>query len=105
MSNTLITEGGQGSIDITDTALHDFSSTPIGQIVVLEDSTGFSTVNMETRDDNTLAWGVSDQIAGTGTAPGFSTGHPKGEYITGVYNKQRFVAVQLSGGRVRCYFS
>lgn len=105
MSNTLISVGGQGSIDITDTALHDFSSTPVGQIEVLEDSTGFSTVNMETRDDSTLAWGVSDQIAGTGTAPGFSTGHPKGEYITGVYDKQRFVAVQLSGGRVRCYFS
>lgn len=105
MSNTLITEGGQGSIEITDTALHDFTSTPIGQIQVLEDSTGFTTVNMETRNDTTLAWSVSQQIAGTSIAPGFSTGHPKGEYITGKFDKQRFTAIQLSGGRIRVYFS
>ena len=105
MSNTLIQEGGQGSIDITDTALHDFSATPIGQIEVLEDSTDFETVNMQTRNMTTLAWSVSAQIAGTGTAPGFSTGHPKGEYITGRNDQQRFTAIKLSAGRVRCYFT
>lgn len=105
MGNTLIQEGGQGSIDITDTALHDFSATPVGQIEILEDSTGFDTVNMETRDVNTLLWSVSAQIAGTGTAPGFSTGHPKGEYITGINDRQRFVAIKLNAGRVRCYFT
>lgn len=105
MSNSLIQEGGQGSIDITDTALHNFPNTPIGQVEVLEDGTDFETVNMQTKNMTTLAWSVSAQIAGTGTAPGFDTGHPKGEFITGRNDQQRFTAIKLSAGRVRVYFT
>ena len=105
MSSTLRQEGGQGSQEITDTALHNFPDTPIGQVEVLEDGTDFDTVNMQTRNMVNLAWSVSAQIAGTGVAPGFSTGHPKGEYITGRNDQQRFTAIKLSAGRVRVYFT
>ena len=105
MSNTLIQEGGQGSERINDTALHNFPNKPIGQIEVLEDGTGFTTVNMQTKNATTLAFGVSAQIAGTTTVPTFGTNHQKGEFITGISGFQRFTAIQLSAGSIRVYFT
>ena len=104
MANTLIQEGGQGSERINDTALHNFPNNPIGQIEILEDGTGFTTVNMQTKNTTTLAFGVSAQIAGTTTAPSFGTSHQKGEFITGIFDEQRFTAIQLSAGSIRVYF-
>jgi len=105
MSNTLIQEGGQGSQRIDDTALHIFTNNPVGQVEILEDSTGFTTVNMQTKNATTLLFGVSEQIAGTTTNPTFGANHQKGEYITGVSGFQRFTAIRLSGGSVRVYFT
>ena len=109
MGNTLIQEGGQGSDRITDTALHDYSATPIGVVEILEDDTDFDTVNMQTRDnatpEDTQAWQASVQIAGTATAPGFGTGHKKGEFISGIFDTQRFIAIKLSAGSCRGYFT
>lgn len=103
--STLIQEGGQGSERISDTALHNFPTNPIGQIEILEDGTGFTTVNMQTKNTTTLEWSVSAQIAGTATAPTFGTAHKKGEFITGIFDQQRFTAIQLSAGSVRIYFT
>ncbi len=103
--STLIQEGGQGSQRINDTALHNFPNKPIGQIEILEDGTGFTTVNMQTKNTSTLAWAASAQIAGTATAPSFGTSHNKGEFITGIINQQRFTAIQLSAGSIRVYFT
>jgi len=105
MSNSMIIEGGQGSDRINDLALHDFSTTPVGQVEILEDGTGFTTVNMQTKDVNTLEYGVSAQIAGSGNAPNFGTSHQKGEYISLQYDRQRITAIRLSAGSVRVYFT
>ena len=105
MGNSLIPEGGQGSMRIDDTATHDLSATPVAQVEILEDNTGFDTVNMQTRDLSTLAWQASAQIAGTDTPPTFGTNHLKGEYISGINDTQRFTAIKLSGGSVRVYFA
>jgi len=101
MSNTLRATAGKGGGRITDTALH--TGLDIDQIVILEDSTGFTTVNMQTRNDSTLEWGTSQQIAGTTTEPHLGTGHKAQEYIALEFNEQRIVAIQLSGGSIRYY--
>jgi len=105
MSNTLIQEGGQGSDRINDTALHLFTTTRVGQVEILEDGTGFTTVNMQTKNATTLAFQASAQIAGSGNAPNFGTNHQKGEYIALQSDFQRITAIQLSAGSVRVYFT
>lgn len=105
MSNTLIQEGGQGSDRIDDTVFHDFTSTPVGQIEVLEDGTGFTTVQLQTKDSNTLAFGVDQQVAGTGNPPGLGASHQKGEYISLVADFERITGITLSAGSVRVYFT
>ena len=102
--STFIQEGGQGSERINDVALHTFPNNPIGQVEILEDGTDFVTVSMQTKNPTTLQWSVGAQIAGTGTAPTFDTGHQKGEYITGVFDHQRFTAIRLNAGSIRVYF-
>ncbi len=105
MSNTLILEGGQGSDRITDAVFHDFTNTPVGQVEILEDGTGFTTVQLQTKDANTLAYGVDQQVAGTGNSPGFGSNHEKGEYISLVSDFERVTGITLSMGKIRVYFT
>ncbi len=105
MSNTLILEGGQGSTTINDAVFHDLTSTPVGQIEVLEDSTDFTTVQLQTKDASTLAFGVAQQVAGVGTLPSFTTGHKKGEYISLRSDFERITGIALSEGSIRVYFT
>jgi len=94
----------QGGTKFNDTALH--TGLDVDIIEVLEDSTGFTTVNMQTKTTDTLAWAASAQMVGTGNAPLFeTTGHNKGELIEMRYNEQRVVAIQLLTGSVRVYNS
>ena len=103
--NTLIQEGGQGSQRINDTANYDFSGRPVGQIEILEDSTAFETVNMQTKNMTSLAWQASQQMVGTGLSPSFGSSHSKGEYISGIFDQQRFTWIKLSAGSIRVYFA
>ncbi len=105
MSNTLIQEGGQGSDRIDDAVFHDFTNTPVGQIEVLEDGTGFTTVLLQTKNPTTLAYGVGQQVAGSGNAPGFGSNHQKGEYIPLVFDFERVTGITLSAGSIRVYFT
>lgn len=105
MANSLILEGGQGSTTINDTVFHDLTTTPVGQIEVLEDSTDFTTVQLQTKDPNTLAFGVDEQVAGVGTLPSFTTGHRAGEYISLRAGFERITGIALASGRVRVYFT
>lgn len=98
----------QGGTKFNDTALHTGGDWDI--VEVLEDSTGFTTVNMQTKDTTggspTLAWAASVQMVGTTNAPLFeTTGHSKGELIRMRYNEQRVTAIQLLTGSVRVYNS
>lgn len=94
----------QGGIKINDTALHTGGDWDI--VEVLEDSTGFTTVNMETKDSTTLLFAASVQMVGTTNAPIFeTTNHSKGELIRMRYNEQRVTAIQLLTGSVRVYNS
>ena len=94
----------QGGIKISDTALH--TGLDVDIVEVLEDSTGFTTVNMQTKSTTTLQFGVSQQMVGTGNEPTFeTTGHNKGELIKMRYNEQRVTAIQLLTGSVRIYNS
>lgn len=105
MSNSLILEGGQGSNTITDTVFHDFTLTPVGQVEVLDDTTTFVTVQMQTKDSSTLLYGVDQQVAGTGNPPGFGSVHKKGEYISLVSDFERITGITLGAGSVRVYFT
>lgn len=105
----LITGGAQGSERINDIIYHNLSTTPVAQVEILEDDTDFVTVHMQTRDnatpENTQAWGVSQQIAGTTTPPIFGTGHVKGEFISTLIDTQRITGIRLSAGSIRIYFA
>lgn len=103
--NTLILEGGQGSNTITDTVFHDFTSTPVGQVEVLDDATTFTTVQLQTKDADTLAFSVDEQVAGSGDPPGFGSTHKKGEYISMKSGFERVTGITLGGGSVRVYFT
>lgn len=103
--NTLILEGGQGSDRIDDTVFHDFTSTPVGQIEVLEDGTGFTTVQLQTKNIPTLNFGADQQVAGTSNAPGLGSNHQKGEYISLVAGSERITGITLSAGSIRVYFT
>lgn len=105
MSNTLIVEGGQGSTIIKDTDFHDLTLTPVGQIEVLEDNTDFVTVQLQTKDPDTLNYGVDEQVAGVGTLPSFTTGHAAGEYISLKSDFERVTGIALSTGKIRIYFT
>ena len=105
MPNTLIQEGGQGSDRIDDAIYHNLATTPVGWVEILEDDTDFVTVHMQTKNVNTLQWGVSAQIAGTGTPPNFGTGHVKGEFISTLVEFQRIAGIALSAGSIRIYFT
>lgn len=104
MANTLILEGGQGSDRITDAVFHDLTNTPVGQIEILEDGTGFTTVQLQTKDAGTLLFGVDQQVAGTGNVPGFGSNHQKGEYISLVADFERITGITLGSGSIRIYF-
>lgn len=94
----------QGGIKISDTALH--TDLDVDTVEVLEDSTGFDTANMETKDDTTLEFQASVEMVSTGGEPTFNaTGHVKGELIRMRYDRQRIIAIKLNGGSVRCYNS
>jgi len=105
MANSLILEGGQGSTTIGDILFHDLTATPVGQIEILEDDTDFVTVQLQTKDPNTLAFGVDQQVAGVGTLPSFTTGHTKGEYISLKSDFERITGIALSAGKIRVYFT
>ncbi|KKN74677.1 hypothetical protein LCGC14_0388790 [marine sediment metagenome] len=105
MANSLILEGGQGSNTITDAVFHDLTLTPVGQVEVLEDSTTFVTVQMQTKDPDTLLFGVDEQVAGTGNPPGFGSVHKKGEYISLKSDFERVTGITLGAGSVRVYFT
>ena len=94
----------QGGTKINDTALH--TGLDVDIVEVLEDNTGFTTVNMQTKTTDTLAFAASVQMVGTANAPLFeTTGHNKGELIEMRYNEQRVTAIQLLTGSVRVYNS
>ncbi len=105
MSNSLILEGGQGSTTITDAVFHDLTATPVGQVEVLDDNTTFVTVQLQTKDPNTLAFGVGQQVANVGTLPSFTSTHKKGEYISLKSGFERITGIALGAGSVRVYFT
>lgn len=105
MSNTLILAGGQGSTIIKDTVFHDLTLTPVGQIEVLEAGTGFTTVQLQTKDTITLAFGIDQQVANEGTLPSFTTGHAAGEFISLRSGFERVTGIALSAGKIRIYFT
>lgn len=94
----------RGGILIEDTALH--TGLDVDTIEILEDSTGFDTVNMQTKDGTTLLFAASVEMVSSGEAPNFNaTGHVKSELIEMEYNEQRVIAIKLNGGRIRAYNS
>lgn len=105
MANTIRETCGQGSLRIEDTNFHDLTLTPIDQIEILEDGTGFTTVQLQTKDGSTLLYGVDQQIAGTGQAPNLSTGHVKGEFISLKTGFERITGITLSSGSITVCFT
>ena len=105
MANSLILEGGQGSTTITDTVFHDLTATPVGQIEILEDSTDFTTVQLQTKDPDTLLFGVDLHVPRIIKIHSFTTGHKAGEYISLVNDFERITGIALASGRVRIYFT
>lgn len=105
MANTIRETCGQGSLRIDDTDFHDLTETPIDQIEILEDGTDFTTVQLQTKDTSTLSYGVDQQIAGTGIAPNFSTGHGKGEFMSVKSNFERITGIQLASGSITVCFT
>lgn len=94
----------RGGIKIEDTALH--TGLDVDTIEILEDSTGFDTVNMQTKTTDTLLFAASAEMVSSGGEPNFNaTGHVKGELIEMQYNEQRVIAIKLNGGSVRAYNS
>lgn len=94
----------QGGDEISDTALHTDIDADI--VEVLEDSTGFDTVNMQTKNSTTLLYEASVEMVSNGGAPGFnSSGHQKGELIKMRYNEERVIAIKLNAGSIRWYRS
>ena len=104
----LRTSGWQGSERIDDILYHNLSTTPVGMVEILEDDTDFVTVHMQVRDnatpEDTQAWSVDAQIAGTATPPTFGTGHVKGEFISTLIDGQRITGIALTAGAIRIYF-
>lgn len=105
MANTVRETCGQGSLRINDTVFHDLTETPIDQIEILEDSTDFTTVQLQTKDPSTLLYGVDQQIAGTGIAPNLDTGHGKGEFISLKSDFQRITGITLASGSITVCFA
>lgn len=105
MSNTLISEGGQGSTTITDAVFHDLTATPVGRVEVLDDATTFVTVQLQTKDTDTLLFGVDQQVAGVGTLPSFGSTHKNGECISLKSGFERITGIALGAGSVRVYFT
>lgn len=94
----------QGGIKIANTAL--VTGLDVDIVEVLEDGTGFDTVNMQTKDTSTLEFQASVEMVSSGGSPTFqSSGHNKGELIQMRYNEQRVTAIKLNAGSVRAYNS
>lgn len=94
----------QSGIKISDTALH--TGLDVDIVEILEDGTGFDTVNMQTKDTSTLEFQASAEMVSGGGSPTFqSSGHVKGELIQMRYDKQRVIAIKLNAGSVRTYNS
>lgn len=95
---------GRGGIKISDTALH--TDLDVDTIEILEDSTGFATANMQTKQHPSGAYAASVEMVSNGGEPTFeATGHDKGELIRMRSNEQRIIAIQLASGSIRCYNS
>lgn len=94
----------RSGIKISTTAL--VTGLDVDTIEILEDGTGFDTVNMQTKDSGTLEFQASAEMVSGGGSPTFeSSGHNKGELIEMRYNEQRVIAIKLNSGSIRAYNS